>query len=65
MLSAREREVLELVGHGRSNAEIGEQLGLSPKTIARHRERIMKRLNLHSRTELVKFAIRTHLISLD
>ena len=65
VLSAREREVLELVANGRSNAEIGEQLGLSPKTIARHRERIMKRLNLHSRTELVKFAIRTHLISLE
>ena len=65
VLSAREREVLELVAHGRSNAEIGEQLGLSPKTIARHRERIMKRLGLHSRTELVKFAIRTHLISLE
>jgi len=65
VLSAREREVLELVAQGRSNAEIGEQLGLSPKTIARHRERIMTRLNLHSRTELVKFAIRTHLISLD
>jgi two-component system response regulator NreC len=65
VLSAREREVLELVAKGRSNAEIGEQLGLSPKTIARHRERIMKRLNLHSRTELVKFAIRTHLISLE
>jgi two-component system response regulator NreC len=65
VLSPREREVLELVAQGRSNAEIGEQLGLSPKTIARHRERIMTRLNLHSRTELVKFAIRTHLISLD
>jgi two-component system response regulator NreC len=65
VLSPREREVLEMVANGRSNAEIGEQLGLSPKTIARHRERIMKRLNLHSRTELVKFAIRTHLISLE
>jgi two-component system, NarL family, response regulator NreC len=65
VLSAREREVLELVAKGRSNSEIGAQLGLSPKTIARHRERIMQRLNLHSRTELVKFAIRTHLISLE
>ena len=65
ILSARERQVLELVAQGRSNNEIGQQLGLSPKTIARHRERIMNRLNLHSRTELVKFAIRTHLISLE
>jgi two-component system response regulator NreC len=65
VLSARERQVLELVARGRSNAEIARELGLSPKTVGRHRERIMNRLNLHSRTELVKFAIRTHLISLE
>lgn len=62
-LSERERGVLEMVGQGLNNNEIGEKLGLSPKTIARHRERIMSKLNLHSRTELVKFAIRTGLIS--
>jgi len=61
-LSARERQVLELVGEGLNNHDIGARLSLSPKTIARHRERIMNKLNLHSRTELVKFAIRTGLI---
>lgn len=65
ILSKRERQVLELVGEGLNNQTIGEKLGLSPKTIARHRERIMKKLNMHSRTELVKFAIRTGLISLE
>jgi two-component system, NarL family, response regulator NreC len=65
VLSARERQVLELVAQGQSNQDIGRQLSLSPKTIARHRERIMNKLNLHSRTELVKFAIRTKLITLD
>ena len=65
VLSPRERQVLELVAQGFSNMEIGRQLGLSHKTIGRHRERIMNRLNLHSRTELVKFAIRTRLISLE
>ena len=65
ILSARERQVLELVGEGLNNQTIGEKLELSPKTIARHRERIMKKLNMHSRTELVKFAIRTGLISLE
>jgi len=65
ILSARERQVLELVGEGLNNQTIGEKLKLSPKTIARHRERIMKKLNMHSRTELVKFAIRTGLISLE
>jgi two-component system response regulator NreC len=63
VLSQREREVLELVGQGWNNQQIGAHLGLSPKTIARHRERIMNKLNMHSRTELVKFAIRTGLIA--
>ena len=63
ILSQREREVLELVGQGWNNQQIGKQLGLSPKTIARHRERIMNKLNMHSRTELVKFAIRTGFIA--
>jgi len=65
ILSGRERQVLELVGEGLNNYDIGKQLELSPKTIARHRERIMNKLNMHSRTELVKFAIRTGLISLE
>ncbi|MCP4139292.1 MAG: response regulator transcription factor [Chloroflexi bacterium] len=65
VLSKRERQVLELVADGHNNKYIGEALELSPKTIARHRERIMKKLNMHSRTELVKFAIRTGLIELD
>ena len=65
VLSGRERQVLELVARGSNNQEIGQRLHLSPKTIARHRERIMKKLNMHSRTELVKFAIRTGLISLE
>ncbi len=64
-LSARERQVLELVGQGLNNHQIGDRLSLSHKTIARHRERIMAKLKMHSRTELVKFAIRTGLISLE
>jgi len=64
-LSHRERQVLEQVAEGSNNQEIGNLLSLSPKTIARHRERIMNKLNMHSRTELVKFAIRTGLAKLD
>jgi len=64
-LSDREREVLEMVGQGLSNNEIGEKLGLSHKTIAHHRECIMSKLDMHSRTALVKFAIRSGLISLE
>lgn len=65
VLSQRERQVLELVAGGSNNHEIGSLLNLSPKTIARHRERIMNKLNMHSRTELVKFAIRTGLVKLN
>ena len=64
VLSKREKQVLELVAEGFTNIQIGEKLGISPKTVARHRERIMKKLDLHSCTELVKFAIRTGLIEI-
>lgn len=64
ILSLRERQVLELVASGINNQKIGALLKLSPKTIARHRERIMNKLNLHSRTGLVKFAIKTGLVKL-
>jgi two-component system response regulator NreC len=61
-LTSREKEVLTHLAEGESNAEIGNLLGISPKTVARHRENIMGKLNLHSRTELVKFAIRKGII---
>ena len=57
-LTPRQRQVLTLVAEGSSSAEIAERLEISAKTVARHRENIMARLNLHSRTELVKYAIR-------
>ena len=65
VLSTRERQVLRLIAQGMTNPQIGEELGISHKTVARHRERIMNKLNLHSCTELVKFAIRTGLITLN
>jgi two-component system response regulator NreC len=61
-LTAREQEVLVLLADGDNNTEIGEKLNISPKTVARHRENIMSKLNLHSRTELVKYAIRKGII---
>lgn len=61
-LTAREQEVLAHLADGASNIEIGDTLGISPKTVARHRENIMRKLNLHSRTELVKYAIRKGII---
>jgi two-component system response regulator NreC len=61
-LTQREEEVLGHLADGASNVEIAETLGISPKTVARHRENIMRKLNLHSRTELVKYAIRKGII---
>jgi len=65
VLSKRERQVLEAVAQGHTNPEIGGALGISPKTVARHRERIMNKLDLHSSAELIKFAIRTGLITIQ
>jgi two-component system response regulator NreC len=61
-LTSREQEVLALLAEGASNSEIGDQLSISPKTVARHRENIMSKLNLHSRSDLVKYAIRKGII---
>ena len=64
-LTAREREVLTLIAEGDTNRAIANRLGISVRTVERHCENIMHKLNLHSRTELVKYAIRKNLISLD
>ena len=61
-LTEREQEVLAHLADGASNQDIAETLNISPKTVARHRENIMRKLNLHSRSELVKYAIRKGII---
>ena len=62
VLTDREQEVLTHLAEGASNDEIAEALVISPKTVARHRENIMRKLNLHSRVELVRYAIRKGII---
>ena len=64
-LTAREREVLKLIADGNSNQEIAERLGLSRKTVDSHRANAMRKLDLHDVTAVVKYAIRTGMISLD
>lgn len=64
-LSEREQEVLRLIADGMTNQEIGDKLTISVKTVERHRANIMAKLNLHSRTELVKYAIRKGLIEVE
>jgi len=64
-LTEREREVLKLVAEGISNREIADQLFISVKTVLGHREKIMQKLDIHSRTDLIKYAIRKGLISIE
>ena len=61
-LTPREREVLQLAAEGLTTREIAEQLVVSTKTAEHHRASAMAKLNLHSQTELVKYAIRSGLI---
>jgi two-component system response regulator NreC len=62
-LTPREQEVLFVLAEGLSNDEIAEKLAISRHTVARHRENLMRKLNLHSRSEIVKYAIRKGLIN--
>jgi two-component system response regulator NreC len=62
-LTTRELEVLSLLAEGFNNEKIGETLQISKHTVARHRENLMRKLELHSRSELVKYAIRKGLIA--
>ncbi len=63
-LSDREREVLRLIAQGKTTPEIAAALGLSPHTVGSHRERIMRKLDLHSKTALVRYAISRGLVDL-
>lgn len=58
MLTTREREVLLLTAHGFTGAQIAEKLCISPRTVESHRSRLMQKLGLHNRTELIHYAIR-------
>ncbi len=61
-LSSREQEVLALTAEGYSSREIGKKLFISPKTVDTYRSRIMKKLKLNHRSELVRFALRVGLL---
>ncbi len=64
-LTDRERQILKLIADGRTNQGIAELLHLSKKTVESHRANIMRKLDLHDVTELVKYALRKGLIQLD
>lgn len=64
-LTAREREVLKLVAEGHTSRKIAELLYLSTKTITSHRNKLMQKLNLHNRSDLVRYAVRHGVVSSD
>lgn len=61
-LTDREKQVLKLIAEGRTNKDIAALLGISVKTAMSHRENLMRKLNLHSRTDLIRFALRKAVI---
>lgn len=64
-LTDREQEVLRLLADGLTGREIAERLVLSPATVERHRANLMAKLGLHSRVELIRYAVRRGLISFE
>ena len=62
-LTPREREIVQLIGEGRSNKEAAGLLGISTKTVETHRSAIMRKLRLDSFADLMRYAIRNKIIS--
>jgi DNA-binding NarL/FixJ family response regulator len=61
-LTSRESEVVQLLAEGRSNKEVAEALGISVKTAEAHRSNVMRKLDLHSIGELVRYAVRNKMV---
>jgi DNA-binding NarL/FixJ family response regulator len=63
-LSAREREIVQLLAEGNSNKQVAAQLNISTRTVENHRAKVMEKLTLHSFSELVRYAVRNKLAEL-
>lgn len=64
-LTERENEVVRVIADGLTSRGIAEQLGISANTVERHRANLMGKLDLHSKAELVRYAIRKGLVDAD
>ena len=64
-LTAREREVLQLVAEGKTSPEVAARLHISPRTVENHRANLMGKLGLQNQSELVRYALRRGLIPLE
>jgi two-component system response regulator NreC len=63
-LTGREKEVLRLLAEGHTNKEVAKMLVISPKTVDSHKTRLMAKLELHNRAELIKYALQKKIISM-
>lgn len=63
LLSKREREVIKLIALGRSSKEIGQTMGISPRTVDTYRNRLMQKLGLTSFADVIRYAVRTGMVS--
>jgi len=61
-LTARQREIVQLLAEGKSNKEVALVLGISVKTAETHRINIMRRLGMHSVSQLVRYAVKNYII---
>lgn len=61
-LSNRELEILKMIGSGKTVSEIARVLTLSVKTVSTHRTRILRKMNMHTNAELMRYAVRSHLV---
>lgn len=64
-LTPREREILQLVAEGHTNTAIAERLSISPRTVETHRDNLMRKLNLHTRADLIRYAIQHGLVPIE
>jgi two-component system response regulator NreC len=65
LLTAREREVLQLIAEGYSNQRIAQELFISVKTVEAHKAHIMSKLHARNRTDLIRYALRKGLVGVD
>jgi len=64
-LTNRERELLHTCAEGQSNKEIADQLSISPRTVEQHRQSMMRKMSFNNQTDLIRFALKRGIISMD
>jgi DNA-binding NarL/FixJ family response regulator len=64
-ISLREREILQMIAEGKTNSEIGKQLVISTRTVETHRTNLMRKLGFSSQTDIIRYAFKAGLLSME